>query len=111
MDKSTTYTVVTKFTSETEIKKKPQFGCYVQGMFLEGARWNIELGCIERQRPKELIFMMPIIQFIPIEANKLKLRDSLTTPCYVTQARGFNGLGWVLDANLHTEEHLSHWIL
>jgi len=30
---------------------------------------------------------MPLIQIIPIEANKLKLKDSIKTPVYVTQAR------------------------
>lgn len=55
---------------------------------------------------------MPIIAIHPIEANKLKLRDSLTTPCYATEARrNAMGVGWVFDANLHTEEHPSIWIL
>jgi dynein heavy chain len=84
LDKSTTYTVVTKYRNPEEIESRPSFGCYAYGMYLEGARWNVEKGCIERQRPKELIYKMPILQFIPIEANKLKLRDSLKTPCYVT---------------------------
>jgi len=55
---------------------------------------------------------MPIIQIIPVEANKLKLKDSLKTPVYVTQNRkNAMGVGLVFEADLHTEEHLSHWIL
>lgn len=112
LDKSITYTVVTKMTDPAEIKKRPTFGCYMYGLYLEGARWNLDKGCLERQRPKELIYEMPIIQLIPIESNRLKLRDSLSTPCYCTQARrNAMGVGWVFDANLHTEEHPSHWIL
>ena len=30
---------------------------------------------------------MPLVQIIPTEANRLKLRNSLTTPVYVTQLR------------------------
>lgn len=55
---------------------------------------------------------MPVIQIIPIEANKLKLKDSLDTPVYVTQARrNAMGVGMVMVANLHTEVDISHWIL
>ena len=55
---------------------------------------------------------MPIIQVIPAEANKLKLKDSLKTPVYMTQDRKNRmGSGEVFSADLKTEEHISHWIL
>jgi len=55
---------------------------------------------------------MPIIQIIPVETNKLKLKDSLATPVYVTQnRRNAMGVGLVFEANLRSEEHPSHWIL
>ena len=31
-------------------------------------------------RPNQLIQLMPIIEVIPVEANRLKLRDELPTP-------------------------------
>ena len=55
---------------------------------------------------------MPIIQVIPAEANKLKLKDNLKTPVYMTQDRKNRmGTGQVFSADLKTEEHISHWIL
>ena len=52
------------------------------------------------------------MQIVPIEANKLKLKDNLLTPVYVTQQRrNAMGVGLVFTANLRTEEHVSHWIL
>lgn len=55
---------------------------------------------------------MPIVQIIPIETNKLKLKDQLKTPVYVTQNRkNAMGVGLVFEANLKTEEHISHWVL
>ena len=63
-------------------------------------------------RSKELIFEMPLIQIIPVEANKLKLKDSLKTPVYVTQnRRNAMGVGLVVEADLRTDEHPSHWVL
>ena len=87
MDKSTLYTQVSKIRNPDEFKKKPEHGCYVRGIYLEGAMWDIEKNYLKKQFPKELIFEMPIIQVIPVEANKLKLKDSLKTPVYVTQDR------------------------
>jgi len=52
------------------------------------------------------------LQVIPIEINKLKLKDELLVPVYVTQIRrNAMGVGGVFTANLRTEEHPSHWIL
>jgi dynein heavy chain len=112
LDKSTLYTVVLKDMDGKQIEKRPEFGCYITGLYLEGASWNLEKGCLQRQSPKELITRMPIIQIIPIEANKLKLKDSLKTPVYVTQnRRNAMGVGNVFEADIHTKEHSSHWTL
>merc|ERR1719487_1922589 len=112
LDKSTLYTVVTKMTDKSQVKTKLLDGMYAEGMYLEGARWDIEKGCLARQNPKELVVLMPLIQVIPVEANRLKLRDSLPTPVYITQLRrNAMGVGLVFEANLHTKEHPSMWVL
>ena len=81
-------------------------------MYLEGASWDIEKGYIVRQQPKELICEMPIIQIIPAEASKLKIKDNLKTPVYVTQNRkNAMAVGQAFVADLKTPEHPSHWVL
>jgi len=112
LDKSTLYTKVTKYFETSEVKTKLLDGTYVEGMYLEGARWDLEAGCLARQLPKQLIILMPFIEIIPVEANRLKLRDELPTPVYVTQLRrNAMGVGLVFEANLHTKEHPSIWVL
>ncbi len=112
LDKSTLYTVVTKMRSPSEVKKRLEFGCYIQGLYLEGARWSMEKDCLDYQNPKELIVEMPLIEIVPTEANKLKLRGTLKTPCYVTQMRrNAMGVGLVFEADLKTDKHPSHWVL
>eukprot|EP00929_Paragymnodinium_shiwhaense_P077084 TRINITY_DN3967_c0_g3_i3.p1 TRINITY_DN3967_c0_g3~~TRINITY_DN3967_c0_g3_i3.p1 ORF type:complete len:4541 (+),score=1544.66 TRINITY_DN3967_c0_g3_i3:127-13749(+) len=112
LDKCTMYTNVTKFTQMSEVKQKLLDGSYVEGLYLEGARWDFDAGCLARQFPKVLIQVMPIIEIIPVEANRLKLRDELTTPVYITQLRrNAMGVGLVFEANLHTKEHPSIWVL
>lgn len=112
LDKSTLYTMVTKYIDPKEITKRPEDGCYVSGFFLEGAGWDFSKGILKKQNPKELIIDMPIIQIIPVEANKLKLKNNLKTPVYVTQNRkNPMGEGQVFEADLSTDQHASLWIL
>lgn len=54
-------------------------GCYVRGFYLEGARWDIEEGCLRRSHPKVLVTELPIMYIIPIEFHKLKLQVNANT--------------------------------
>jgi dynein heavy chain, axonemal len=111
LDKSTLYTVVTKFT-EVEGLEHLESGCYVTGMYLEGAAWDYENSELRVQDPKVLVVELPIMQIIPVEASKLKLHNTFRTPVYVTQARrNAMGVGLVFEADLATHEHTSHWVL
>lgn len=112
LDKSTLFTEVTRFTRPEEIKSRLEHGCYITGLYLEGAKWDLERNCLARQEPKQLIVEMPIIKINPVESNKLKLRGTIKTPVYVTQERrNAAGVGLVLEADLATDEHASHWVL
>jgi dynein heavy chain, axonemal len=112
LDKSTMYSNVTKMTDPKEVTKRLEQGTYIQGLYLEGARWNMEEDCLDVQRPKELVTEMPLIQIIPVEANKLKLRGTIKTPVYITQARkNAMGVGMVFEADIKSKRHESHWVL
>jgi dynein heavy chain, axonemal len=119
LDKSTLYTVVTSSQSsasqeqEREQKLEPlESGCYIHGLYLEGASWDHERSELRAQDPKVLVVNLPIMQVIPIEGSKLKLHHTFRTPVYVTQARrNAMGVGLVFEADLATNEHQSHWVL
>lgn len=49
-------------------------GCFVDGLYLEGAGWDRENSCLVRQNPKQLIEELPVLKIIPIEAHRLKLQ-------------------------------------
>lgn len=112
LDKSTLYTKVTKYTDPYQVTERPRYGCYMTGLYLEGAAWDPEEGQLRKQDPKVLVSELPILQVIPIEANKLKLANTFRAPVYVTQARrNAMGVGLVFDADLASSEHSSHWVL
>jgi dynein heavy chain, axonemal len=112
LDKSTLYTKVTRYTDASQVPEKPRHGCYVSGLYLEGASWDVEKSQLRRQDPKMLVTKLPILQIVPIEASKLKLSNTFAAPVYVTQARrNAMGVGLVCEADLATSEHPSHWVL
>eukprot|EP00002_Diphylleia_rotans_P017763 TRINITY_DN3442_c0_g1_i2.p1 TRINITY_DN3442_c0_g1~~TRINITY_DN3442_c0_g1_i2.p1 ORF type:complete len:3137 (-),score=716.67 TRINITY_DN3442_c0_g1_i2:70-9480(-) len=112
LDRSTLYTRVTKYTKPEEIPEKLTSGCYVTGLYLEGAAWDLKNCRLVAQKPKELVVELPIMQVIPVEMSKLKLQNTLRTPVYTTQnRRSAMGVGLVFEADLNTAEHPSHWIL
>lgn len=49
-------------------------GCFVSGLYLEGADWDIERGCLVKSKPKVLVVDLPILKIIPIEGHRLKLQ-------------------------------------
>lgn len=49
-------------------------GCYIQGLYLEGARWDVEINQLARSHPKVLVEELPILSVIPIEVHRLKLQ-------------------------------------
>ncbi|CAL8247788.1 unnamed protein product [Merluccius merluccius] len=112
LDRSTLYTQVTEFRSEEEVNEKPGQGCFVSGLYLEGADWDMEEGCLVRSKAKVLVVQLPILKVIPIEAHRLSLRNTLRTPVYTTSMRrNAMGVGLVFEADLFTTKHISHWVL
>ena len=49
LDKSTLMTKVTKMTDESEVETRPDFGCYLIGLFLHGASWDIKSSMLTKQ--------------------------------------------------------------
>ena len=80
LDRSTLYTKVTKFQRQEDVTERPSSGALVYGLYLEGGAWNLERSCLERQKPKQLVQELPVLQIIPIESHKLKLQNTFRTP-------------------------------
>uniref|UniRef100_A0A4W6GCG3 Dynein axonemal heavy chain 10 n=1 Tax=Lates calcarifer TaxID=8187 RepID=A0A4W6GCG3_LATCA len=112
LDLSTLYTQVTQYSTEDEVSDRPGQGCFVSGLYLEGADWDMEKGCLVRSKPKVLVVELPLLRVIPIEARRLRLQNTLRTPVYTTSLRrNAMGVGLVFEADLFTTMHISHWVL
>uniref|UniRef100_A0A1A8GI94 Dynein, axonemal, heavy chain 10 n=1 Tax=Nothobranchius korthausae TaxID=1143690 RepID=A0A1A8GI94_9TELE len=112
LDRSTLYTKVTPFRSEVEVTDRPKEGCFASGLYLEGADWDMEKGCLMTSKTKALVVELPILKIIPTETHHLGLEDTLRTPVYTTSIRRNEmGVGLVFEADLCTDMDISHWVL
>lgn len=83
------YTLTEKVMKESaaQLKKSPEDGCYIRGLFLEGARWDAATHLLSESRPKELYTDMPCIWLIPCENRKAPTTGIYDCPVYKTLKR------------------------
>jgi dynein heavy chain len=119
LDASTMYTEVTPYVSADEIDAKPEIGCYISGLFLEGAIWDAERRVLAHPSDRGLARELPILRLVPIERTTMPSSSSSSSttnafkaPVYFTQSRrDAMGRGLVFQADLASSEHASAWIL
>lgn len=73
--------------SVSEITEMPSIGCYIHGLFLEGARWDNKAGQLTESRPKELYTQMAVIRLIPKPNRKAPSSGIYVCPIYKTLTR------------------------
>ncbi|CAK1542459.1 unnamed protein product [Leptosia nina] len=95
--------------------KKPDDGCCVRGLFLEGARWNMGDMSLEESKPKELHTEMAIIYMKPEQNHRLQ-QGLYECPTYKTLLRAGtlsttgHSTNYVMTIELPTHKPQAHWI-
>uniref|UniRef100_A0A803SVB7 Dynein axonemal heavy chain 17 n=1 Tax=Anolis carolinensis TaxID=28377 RepID=A0A803SVB7_ANOCA len=107
LDKMTLHCDVSKRNRE-DFTSTPREGACVHGLFMEGARWDMQLGLIAEARLKDLTPPMPIIFIKAIPVDKQDTRNVYPCPVYKTRQRGPT---YVWTFNLKTKEKPSKWVL
>ncbi|EDV94006.1 GH23824 [Drosophila grimshawi] len=72
---------VTKKFKE-EFTSAPREGVYVNGLFMEGARWDIKMGTITDALNKELFPAMPVIYIKAVTQDKQDTKNIYECPVY-----------------------------
>lgn len=70
-----------------DILNKPVDGCYIRGLYLEGARWDASRGMLAESRPKELYTEMSVIWLLPKQNRKKPDNGYYECPVYKTLTR------------------------
>ncbi|KAL5009676.1 hypothetical protein ScPMuIL_011981 [Solemya velum] len=102
--------------SLSEVKKGPENGCYIYGLFLEGARWDATRNQLWDSKPKELYTEVPLIWLQPMSNRKAPLTGIYDCPVYKTLTRAGtlsttgHSTNFVFSMEIPTEMEQKHWI-
>ncbi|KAJ3389327.1 Dynein heavy chain 7, axonemal [Entophlyctis sp. JEL0112] len=95
---------------------RPEEGQYIFGLFLEGARWDVQQNSIVESHPRVLFDVVPVIWLKPTEISKLNIDKKYECPIYKTSARrGIlsttgHSTNFVMNMRLPTSAPEEHWI-
>ncbi|NXH15458.1 DYH17 protein, partial [Bucco capensis] len=109
LDKMCLSVEVTKKSHE-DIRAPPEEGCYVHGLFMEGARWDILSGAIAEARPKQLTSTMPVIVLRAIPVGRLDTKNVYACPVYKTRRRGPTYI-WTFNLKTKEKADAAKWVL
>uniref|UniRef100_A0AAR2J4M4 Dynein, axonemal, heavy chain 1 n=1 Tax=Pygocentrus nattereri TaxID=42514 RepID=A0AAR2J4M4_PYGNA len=99
-----------------ELKERPESGCFIHGLFLEGARWDTNTGLLTESRPKELYTEMAVIWMVPVPNRKPPQSGVYNCPIYKTLTRAGtlsttgHSTNYVIAVELPTDQSQRHWI-
>lgn len=71
-----------------EFQTAPREGAYINGLFMEGARWDSQVGSIVSSRLKELFPQMPVMYIKAVTQDKQDIKNIYECPLYKTRMRG-----------------------
>uniref|UniRef100_A0A2K6RAQ5 Dynein axonemal heavy chain 1 n=1 Tax=Rhinopithecus roxellana TaxID=61622 RepID=A0A2K6RAQ5_RHIRO len=100
----------------SELTQRPQVGCYIHGLFLEGARWDPEAFQLAESQPKELYTEMAVIWLLPTPNRMAQDQDFYLCPIYKTLTRAGtlsttgHSTNYVIAVEIPTHQPQRHWI-
>uniref|UniRef100_A0A670ILT6 Dynein axonemal heavy chain 1 n=1 Tax=Podarcis muralis TaxID=64176 RepID=A0A670ILT6_PODMU len=95
---------------------RPTEGCYIHGLFLEGARWDPMFFQLAESRPKELYTEMAVLWLVPVPNRKPPTKGIYLCPIYKTLTRAGtlsttgHSTNYVIAVEIPSSKPQRHWI-
>ena len=108
LDKLVVFTDITKRAKIDDVDTPARDGAYIFGLSLQGARWDLQGGALDKSQPKEMFCKMPIMNARAVSAEKAEVNGIYQCPTYKTEQRGPT---FVFCAQLKTKSPPGRWVL
>ena len=99
-----------------EIKQAPPSGCYIYGLYIEGARIDTATMHLVESRPKVLFEHAPLLWLMPTKDRPKDIPNVYRCPVYKTLKRAGtlsttgHSTNFVLTSEIPTKEPAAHWV-
>uniref|UniRef100_A0A1A8IU56 Dynein, axonemal, heavy chain 11 n=1 Tax=Nothobranchius kuhntae TaxID=321403 RepID=A0A1A8IU56_NOTKU len=107
LDKMTLTVDVTKKMKD-DFGHPPREGAYIHGLFMEGARWDVQSAVIAEAVLRDLTPAMPVLYVRAVPAEEQELKNTYKCPVYRTKQRGST---YVSAFHLRTKQPPAKWVL
>ena len=99
-----------------KVEERPEDGCLVYGMFLEGAKWNYNTHHLDSSNNRELYTDVPLMHLLPVPNREPPKTGIYNAPLYKVLSRQGtlsttgHSTNFVLMVELTSKEEESVWI-
>lgn len=102
--------------TKDKITEKPEHGCYIYGMYIEGCKWNYDTHKLDQSDPKKLFVEMPMLHMVPVEDRVVPTTGIYKAPLYKVLSRTGtlsttgHSTNFVVNMELPSDEDQDYWI-
>jgi len=93
-----------------EVRKGPDEGVYIHGLFLDGCRWDKPGNKLADSVPKVLFAPLPVL-LVTGQLSSERKADSYSYSCPTYKNKTRRGLNFIVAVDLRSEEPPQKWIL
>jgi dynein heavy chain len=108
LDNITLVAEVTK-KDRNGIESAAREGAYIDGLYLEGARWDTQSNTLQVSKLKDLYPKMPVMHIKAVQSDKSDPKTVYACPVYKTLDRGDSN--YIFTVKLKTKIPPEKWIL
>merc|ERR1711998_353535 len=94
-----------------EVKKGPDEGIYIYGLFLDCAKWDKAKDKLADSDPKVLFAPLPVLWITGTQASTLRGDKNIYYTCPTYKAPKRTGLNYITSVELRSEEAAMKWTL
>ncbi len=98
-----------------EIDSAPEIGAFIYGLYMEGARFDIDTMLMAESRPRQLLDLLPAIKLIPVITEDYHPVSVYNCPLYKTSIRAGtlsttgHSTNFVVTMTVPSKEHEDHY--